>query len=127
MKKFLFSFMLIAGLLTLSGCGQKEDENALVILNYGKYIEPDVIQQFEKETGITIKYEEYESPEEMYTKYKAGSIKYDLICTSDYMIQKLINTVDVPSAVKRTKSSIREIPVTISAFRSGMLVAPSII
>ena len=87
MKKFLFSFMLIAGLLTLSGCGQKEDENALVILNYGKYIEPDVIQQFEKETGITIKYEEYESPEEMYTKYKAGSIKYDLICTSDYMIQ----------------------------------------
>ena len=40
MKKFLFSFMLIAGLLTLSGCGQKEDENALVILNYGKYIEP---------------------------------------------------------------------------------------
>ena len=83
--------MLIAGLLTLSGCGQKEDENALVILNYGKYIEPDVIQQFEKETGITIKYEEYESPEEMYTKYKAGSIKYDLICTSDYMIQKLIN------------------------------------
>lgn len=81
MKKFLFSFMLIAGLLTLSGCGQKEDENALVILNYGKYIGPDVIQQFEKETGITIKYEEYESPEEMYTKYKAGSIKYDLICT----------------------------------------------
>ena len=51
MKKFLFSFMLIAGLLTLSGCGQKEDENALVILNYGKYIEPDVIQQFEKETN----------------------------------------------------------------------------
>lgn len=87
--------MLIAGLLTLSGCGQKEDENALVILNYGKYIEPDVIQQFEKETGITIKYEEYESPEEMYTKYKAGSIKYDLICTSDYMIQKLINEGEV--------------------------------
>ena len=95
MKKFLFSFMLIAGLLTLSGCGQKEDENALIILNYGKYIEPDVIQQFEKETGITIKYEEYESPEEMYTKYKAGSIKYDLICTSDYMIQKLINEGEV--------------------------------
>ena len=95
MKKFLFSFILIAGLLTLSGCGQKEDENALVILNYGKYIEPDVIQQFEKETGITIKYEEYESPEEMYTKYKAGSIKYDLICTSDYMIQKLIHEGEV--------------------------------
>ena len=95
MKKFIFSFLLIATVFTLSGCGQKEDENALVILNYGKYIEPDVIQQFEKETGITIKYEEYESPEEMYTKYKAGSIKYDLICTSDYMIQNLINEGEV--------------------------------
>lgn len=31
----------------------------------------------------------------MYTKYKAGSIKYDLICTSDYMIQKLINEGEV--------------------------------
>ena len=34
MKKFLFSFMLIAGLLTLSGCEKKEDENELVIFNY---------------------------------------------------------------------------------------------
>ena len=68
MKKFIFSFLLIATVFTLSGCGQKNDENALVILNYGKYLEPEVITQFENETGITIKYEEYESPEEMYTK-----------------------------------------------------------
>ena len=44
MKKFLFSFVLIATVFTLSGCGQKNDENALVILNYGKYLEPDVIK-----------------------------------------------------------------------------------
>ena len=87
MKKFLFSFMLIAGLLTLSGCGQKEDENALVILNYGKYMDSSVLKLFEQETGIHVKLEEYESPEEMYTKYKAGSIGYDLICTSDYMVE----------------------------------------
>lgn len=31
----------------------------------------------------------------MYTKYKAGSIDYDLICTSDYMIQKLIEEEEV--------------------------------
>ncbi len=50
---------------------------------------------FEDETGITVKLEEYESPEEMYTKYKAGSIAYDLICTSDYMVERLISEGEV--------------------------------
>ena len=48
-----------------------------------------------KETGITVKYEEYESPEEMYTKYKAGSINYDVICSSEYMVERLINEGEV--------------------------------
>ena len=36
-------------------------------------------------------------------------------------------TVDMPRFVKRTNKSIKEIPVTISAFKSGILVAPSMI
>lgn len=67
----------------------------LVVLNYGKYFDEDALQQFEDETGITVKYEEYEDPEEMYTKYKAGSINYDVICTSEYIIQKLISEGEV--------------------------------
>lgn len=95
MKK---SILFVLALLTtcfITACGQESDEDALVILNYGKYIEPDVITQFEEETGIKVKYEEYESPEEMYTKYKAGSIHYDLVCTSDYMVEKLIHEGEV--------------------------------
>ena len=60
----------------------KKEDNTLVILNYGKYIEESVLDQFTKETGIKVKLEEYESPEEMYTKFSAGSINYDLVCTS---------------------------------------------
>lgn len=70
---------------------QQKDDNTLVILNYGKYIDESVLDQFEKETGIKVKLEEYESPEEMYTKFSAGSINYDLVCTSDYMVERLIN------------------------------------
>lgn len=96
-KLFLLPFMILS--LCLSGCGfQKQkasDDNTLVILNYGKYIEPSVLKQFESETGIKVKLEEYESPEEMYTKYKAGSIRYDLACTSDYMVEKLISEGEV--------------------------------
>jgi len=95
-KKIIYALIVAALSISLFGCGnQKIDPNKLTVLNYGKYIDPKVIKMFEKETGITVEYEEYESPEEMYAKYKAGSIDYDLACTSDYMVQKLINEKEV--------------------------------
>lgn len=96
MKKRLLCAALLIGVSALAGCGgSSKSENTLTILNYGKYFDPDALKMFEEETGITVEYEEYESPEEMYTKYKAGSIDYDLLCTSDYMIQKLIEEGEV--------------------------------
>lgn len=90
-KKLLFILGILTLALTLfNGCGSKKSENTLTILNYGKYIDPEVLEKFEAETGIQVDYEEYITPENMYTKYKAGSIAYDLICTSDYMVEKLI-------------------------------------
>lgn len=90
-KKLIWMLCTITGIAALlSGCGSKKSENTLTILNYGKYIEPEVIEMFEEETGIKVDYEEYITPENMYTKYKAGAIDYDLICTSDYMVEKLI-------------------------------------
>ena len=74
---------------------QGNSEKTLTVLNYGKYLDESVIKEFEAKTGIDIKYEEYESPEEMYTKYKAGAIDYDVICTSEYIIQKLISEGEV--------------------------------
>ena len=75
--------------------GSTNNDKSITVLNYGKYIDESVIDSFEQETGITIKYEEYEEPEEMYTKYKSGAIDYDVICTSDYIIEKLISEGEV--------------------------------
>ncbi len=95
MKKTLLLLLTTLAVFSLfQGCG-KEDPNTLTILNYGKYIEPEVLDKFEAETGIKVEYEEYITPENMYTKYKAGAIDYDLICTSDYMIEKLISENEV--------------------------------
>ena len=97
---------LTAGLLLcalLAGCGSAGDTgdsdggagNTLIVFNYGDYIDMDTIKMFEEETGITVEYEQYVTPEDMYTKYQSGAIPYDLICTSDYMIQKMIQAGQV--------------------------------
>ena len=84
MKKRLFCLTtLLFSAVCLSACGSSSNGETLTVLNYGKYFDSDALKMFEEETGITVEYEEYESPEEMYTKYKAGSIDYDLLCTSD--------------------------------------------
>lgn len=95
-KKFLLPGALLIFACSLAGCqNANSSKETLTVLNYGKYFDPEALKMFEEETGIHVEYEEYESPEEMYTKYKAGSIDYDLLCTSDYMIQKLIEEGEV--------------------------------
>ena len=98
MKLKKIMLCLLAGLflsVPFAGCGSKSSENTLTVLDYGKYLDPEAIEMFEEETGITVDYEEYITPENMYTKYRAGAIDYDLICTSDYMIEKLIQEEEV--------------------------------
>lgn len=91
MKKNICSILvMLAAVLLLGGCGKPEPEEYLTIFNYGEYIDPDVLDLFTEETGIGIKYEEALTPEELYAKYSSGAISYDLLCTSDYMIQRLI-------------------------------------
>ncbi|MCR4907645.1 MAG: ABC transporter substrate-binding protein [Lachnospiraceae bacterium] len=65
-------------------------KDSIIVLNYGEYMERDIFETFEEETGIKVYYDEAATPEEMYAKYKGGAIDYDLMCTSDYMIERLI-------------------------------------
>jgi len=62
----------------------------VVVYNFGDYLDYDVLDQFEEETGIRVIYEEYETNEIMYPKIKSGAVAYDVVCPSDYMIQKMM-------------------------------------
>ena len=96
MKRNICSiFVMLTAVLLLGGCGKSEPEEYLTIFNYGEYIDPDVLDLFTEETGIGIKYEEALTPEELYAKYSSGAISYDLLCTSDYMVQRLIKEGEV--------------------------------
>ena len=62
----------------------------VVVYNWGEYIDPEVLEIFEEETGIKVIYEEFETNETMYPKISSGAIAYDLVCPSDYMIARMI-------------------------------------
>lgn len=89
-----FTFMIMI-LLTSCGSSVKKPDKQIVVFNYGDYIERELLDEFEEETGIEVVYEEFLTPEAMYTKYKNGSVKYDLICCSDYMLDKMIKEDEV--------------------------------
>lgn len=71
----------------LAGCTKTRSINVLV---YGQYIDLDVILNFKKENGIKVNVDECDTPEELYNKAVNGDQSYDLICTSDYIIERFI-------------------------------------
>ena len=96
--------MLLFSALLLSSCGPKEAEstespegegqsktdNVVNVYNWGEYIDPEVITEFQQETGIKVVYDMFETNEEMYPVIEAGGVVYDAVCPSDYMIEKMM-------------------------------------
>ncbi|MBR1523873.1 MAG: extracellular solute-binding protein, partial [Lachnospiraceae bacterium] len=66
--------------------------NQLFVYNAGEYMDPEVVEMFEAETGIEVVYDEFETLEIMYAKMVQDDGAYDVICPSDYMIAKMINS-----------------------------------
>lgn len=80
--------LLVVGVSTYSRYTTTHS-NELYVYNAGEYIDPDLIEEFEQETGIKVTYDVFETLEEMYPVIEAGGVNYDAVCPSDYMIQKM--------------------------------------
>ncbi|MCD4711922.1 MAG: spermidine/putrescine ABC transporter substrate-binding protein, partial [Clostridiales bacterium] len=90
MKKIIILVMVMVLTTVLFTACAQEDKVVLNVYNWGDYIDEDIFEMFEVETGIEINYETYATNEEMYTKIKKGGTKYDLAIPSEYMIEKMI-------------------------------------
>ena len=96
--RFFFQRLIpvaMAVLIVIGGFiyGQKDGvsrNGQVIVYNWGEYIDPEIIDLFEEETGIDVIYEEFETNEIMYPKIQSGAIAYDVVCPSDYMIQRMI-------------------------------------
>ena len=90
MKKMIFLVVLmVTAVLAFTGCAN-DGQVVLNVYNWGDYIDEDIFDTFEEETGIKVNYETFSTNEEMYTKIKNGGTKYDIAIPSDYMIEKMI-------------------------------------
>ena len=88
MKKLMLVFFAVMCLL-LASCG--DDREVVRVYNWGDYIAPGVIDQFEEEENIRVIYEMFEMNEDMYTKVKNSNNAYDVLIPSDYMIERMID------------------------------------
>jgi spermidine/putrescine-binding protein len=59
-------------------------------LNWGEYINDEVVENFEEEYGINVKISVADSNELFYSKIKSGTTPFDLVIPSDYMIEKMV-------------------------------------
>ena len=59
------------------------------VYNWYDYIDPNVLDIFEEETGIHVNYVNFSQNEDMYTRLSTGAEVYDVVFPSDYMIERL--------------------------------------
>ena len=93
---FILLLLSVFAFSGLAGCSYADEGNTLVIYNWGDYIDEDLEEDFEayyqEVTGkpLDVVYSTFETNEIMLTAIEKGEEKIDLICPSEYAIQKLM-------------------------------------
>ncbi len=88
---FIIIFAVLFLLSLLRACGSKSSAGEVYVYCYGDYFDPEIVADFEAETGIHVVQDTYDTAEEMYPVIEKHSVNYDVVCTSDYMIAKMID------------------------------------
>ncbi len=68
-----------------------QEEKVLNIYNWADYIAPDTIKAFEKETGIKVRYDNFDSNEVLHTKLTAGRTGYDIVVPGSHFAKMQID------------------------------------
>ena len=95
--RMLCSSLLALLFLSLSSCYNRQDrEQILKVYNWADYIDEDVLAEFprwyEQQTGKKIKviYQTFDINEVMLTKIERGHEDYDVVCPSEYIIERML-------------------------------------
>ncbi len=86
--------LFISGILLiinkeLNESSGKTSKGSITVYNWGEYIDPSLLKKFEKETGIRVVYETFDSNEGMMGKIEQGGTAYDITMPSEYMVEMM--------------------------------------
>lgn len=88
-RNIFFIILLLIGIL-FSCDNSNNNKDKLYVYNWGIYLEPSVISKFEDKYDCEVIYDTFDTNEEMYVVVKEGGRDYDVLCPTDYMIEKMI-------------------------------------
>jgi putrescine transport system substrate-binding protein len=95
-RRICLSTFLGALLALLTGCARpaahtsapQSDDKVLNVFNWSDYIQPSVIADFERETGIHVNYDVFDSNEILETKLLTGHTNYDIVVPSGAFLER---------------------------------------
>ncbi len=73
-----------------TGSAGSQGARTVNVYNWSDYIDPKVIEEFTKETGIEVKYDTFDSNDMLETKLLAGSTGYDIVVPTAYFLERQI-------------------------------------
>lgn len=85
--------LLLAAAFALAAagtCAQAQKQRSLNVYNWSDYIEPSVLEDFTKETGIKVRYDTFDSNDTLETKLLAGRSGYDVVVPTAYFLERQI-------------------------------------
>lgn len=87
MRRFLTTFVvLMAGVVGVAA----QNARTVNVYNWSDYIDPTVLEDFTKETGIKVQYDTFDANETLETKLLAGKSGYDIVVPSGYFLERQI-------------------------------------
>lgn len=110
MKKHFIASAFVTVLAAVTGA--QADEKVVNVYNWSDYIDPSILEDFTKETGIKVKYDVFDSNELLETKLLAGKTGYDVVVPSGNFLGRQIQTgVFTPLDKSKLPNSVHNWPV----------------
>lgn len=90
MRRALIVFAAAAMTLAAPCAAPAQKERVVNIYNWSDYIDPSVLEDFTRTTGITVKYDTFDSNDILETKLLAGKSGYDVVVPTAYFLERQI-------------------------------------
>ena len=74
----------------MSGLASAQNSRVVNVYNWSDYIDPKVLENFTKETGIKVQYDTFDANETLETKLLAGKSGYDVVVPTAYFLERQI-------------------------------------